>query len=101
VTPESFKFLLIEAFENHLPFLAASDIFVEVGALAALSPDYTELGRQGCQLAREIESGQQRLAEVNVRPPAKVNLAINLKTASKLGLTLSSEVVQSASKVYR
>ena len=101
VTPESFKFLLVEAFENNLPFLAVSDIFVEVGALAALSPDYTELGRQGCQLARAIESGQLQLAAVNVFPPEKINLAINLKTASKLGLTLPSEIVQSASKVYR
>lgn len=101
VTPESFKFLLVEAFENNLPFLVVSDIFVEVGALAALSPDYTDLGRQGCQLARAIESGQLHTAAVNVFPPAKVNLAINLKTASKIGLTLPSEIVQSASKVYR
>jgi hypothetical protein len=32
---------------------------------------------------------------------AQVNLAINLKTASKIGLTLPAEIVQSASKVYR
>jgi hypothetical protein len=42
-----------------------------------------------------------KLTKVDVIPPAKVNLAINLKTASKIGLTLSSEIVQSASKVYR
>ena len=101
MTPESFKFFLLTAFENNLPFLAVSDIFVEVGALAALSPDYTDLGRQGCQLTREIENGQLRLVEVNIFPPAKVNLAINLKTASKIGLTLPAEIIQSASKVYR
>jgi putative ABC transport system substrate-binding protein len=101
VTPESFQFLLLTAFENNLPFLAVSDIFVQVGALASLSPDYTDMGRQGCQLVKEIESGQVRLAEINIVPPAKVNLAINLNTASKIGLSLPSEVVQSASKVYR
>ena len=101
VTSESFQFLLLTAFENNLPFLAVSDIFVQVGALASLSPDYTDMGRQGCQLAKEIESGQLRLTEVNIVPPAKVNLAINLNTASKIGLSLPSEIVQGASKVYR
>jgi putative tryptophan/tyrosine transport system substrate-binding protein len=101
VTPMSFEFLLLTAFEHHLPFLAASEIFVEVGAMAALSPDYAEVGRQVCQLTKEIESGHRSPMQVNIIPPAKVNLAINLKTASKLGLSLPSEVVQSASKVYR
>jgi putative ABC transport system substrate-binding protein len=101
ITPESFKFLLLTAFENNLPFLAISDIFVKVGALAALSPDYTDMGRQACQLARQIESGQISLTQVNIVPPAKVNLAINLKVANKIGLTLSPEIIQSASKVYR
>ena len=101
VTPESFKFLLLTAFENNLPFVTVSDIFVEAGALASLSPDYTDVGRQGCQLATDLESGRLRLAEAMVVPPAKVNLAINLKTASKIGLTLPSEIIQSANKVYR
>ena len=101
VTPESFKFLLLTAFENNLPFVTVSDIFVEAGALASLSPDYTDVGRQGCQLATDLESGRLRPAEVMVVPPAKLNLAINLKTASKIGLTLPPEVIQSANKVYR
>lgn len=101
VTPESFKFLLLEAFENNLPFLTVSDIFVEVGALASLFPDYADVGRQACQLARDIESGRLSPQKVDVVPPEKVNLAINLKTASKIGLMLSPESVQTASKVYR
>ena len=101
VTPESFKFLLLTAFENNLPFVTVSDIFVEAGALASLSPDYTDVGRQGCQLATDLENGRLRLAEVMVVPPAKVNLAINLKTASKIGLTFPPEIIQSANKVYR
>lgn len=101
VTPESFKFLLLTAFENNLPFMTVSDIFVEAGALASLSPDYTEVGRQGCQLATDLESGQLRPAEARVVPPGKINLAINLKTASKIGLTLPPEIVHSANKLYR
>ena len=101
VTPESFKFLLLAAFENNLPFIAVSEIFVEAGALASLSPDYTDVGRQACHIVTEIESGRMSLAAVNILPPAKVQLAINLKTALKIGLTLPADVIQSASKVYR
>ena len=101
VTPDSFSYLLLTAFEHHLPFLAASDIFVEVGAFAALSPDYADLGRQACQLTKAIEDGRLSLAQVDVVPPTKINLAINLKTASKIGLRLGSEIIKSADKVYR
>ncbi|HEY7489925.1 MAG TPA: ABC transporter substrate-binding protein [Candidatus Tectomicrobia bacterium] len=99
VTPISFDFLLLTAFEQRLPFLTVSEIFVEAGALASLSPDYAEVGRQACQLAREIERG--RAAALQVFPPTKVNLALNLKAASKLGLTLPAEVIRSAAKVYQ
>lgn len=101
VTPESFKFLSLTVFENNLPFMVVSEIFVEVGALASLSPDYADIGRQGCQLVSEIESGRLSLAKVNILSPAKVNLVVNLKTASKIGLTLPPEIVKSASRVYR
>ena len=100
VTPESFKFLLGETSKRLLPFLAASDIFVEVGALAALTPDYKDAGRQGYDLVKAIDRGEQNLADLGTRPPAKVNLVLNMKTASKIGLRVPEELVESASKVY-
>ncbi|MBI4611447.1 MAG: hypothetical protein HY726_20845 [Candidatus Rokubacteria bacterium] len=101
VTPESFKFLSLTAFEHNLPLITVSEIFVEVGALASLSPDYGDIGRQACQLLTEIASGRLSLAGVNIIFPAKVNLAVNLNTALKIGLTLSPEIMKTASKVYR
>ena len=101
VTPESFKFLLLTSFENNLPFLAASDIFVKVGALASLTPDYRDIGRQGCELAMELASGDLRLADEHVIAPAKVNVTINLKTARKIGVAIPDEIVSAAHAVYR
>ena len=101
VTPESFKFLLLTSFEHDLPFLAASDIFVKVGALASLTPDYMDLGRQSCELANALTSGRMSLAGLDAVLPAKVNLAINLKTARKIGLSIPEEVIESADVVYR
>ena len=101
VTPESFKFLLLTSFENNLPFLAASDIFVKVGALASLTPDYADVGRQGCELANALNTGEISLDNLRAVRPAKINLSINLKTADKIGLTISEEVIASAAVVYR
>jgi len=101
VTPESLTFFLLTAFKQNLPVLTISDAFVEAGALASLSADYTDGGRQACQLSREIESGRLHPAQASIVPPTKVNITINLQTASQLGLVLPPGVVQSASKVYR
>ncbi len=101
VTPESLTFFLLTAFKQNLPVLTISDAFVEAGALASLSADYTDVGRQACQLSREIESGRLRPTQASVVPPTKVNITINLQTAGQLGLVLPPGVVQSASKVYR
>src|SRR5215831_8773438 len=101
VTPESLTFFLLTAFKQNLPVLTISDAFVEAGALASLSADYTDMGRQACQLSREIESGRLPPAQASIVPPTKIHVAINLQTASQLGLVLPPGVVQSASKVYR
>jgi putative ABC transport system substrate-binding protein len=101
VTPESLTFFLLTAFKQNLPVLTISDAFVEAGALASLSADYTDVGRQACQLSREMETGRLHPAQASIVPPTKVHIAINLQTASQLGLVLPPGVVQSASKVYR
>lgn len=101
VTPDSFKFLLLTSFEHDLPFLAASDIFVKVGALASLTPDYADIGRQGCEIANELTDGRVTLDTMNVVRPAKINLSINLKTARKIGLSIPTAVVETADVVYR
>ena len=81
--------------------LAFSDAFVETGALAALSPDYIDIGRQACQLARGIASDRLQLSAADVVPPEKINLSINLDVANKIGLTIPQEIVESAHKVYK
>lgn len=101
VTADSFKHFLITTFENRLPFLAASDIFVEAGALASLTPDYSDVGRQSCELAKAFAAGRLDLADVNVSAPQKVNLSVNLKTANKIGLSVPQDVLRAATSVYQ
>ncbi len=101
LTTDSFKFFLVTSFEKKLPFFAISDIFVKVGALATIAPDPIELGRQICGLITQSQSGQLDMKKTNVLPPMATNLVINLKTAEKIGLTLSPEILETASKLYK
>lgn len=101
VTTDSFKYFLVSTLENSVPFIAASDIFVEVGALAAVTPDYSDVGRQSCKLAQALEKGELQLSDLNVVPPEKVNLTLNLKTARKIGIRIPESVIDSARTVIQ
>ena len=100
VTDDWFKFLLRETNRRRLPFLTISENFVERGALAAVTPDYFDIGRQSAELLKEIESGKQRPSEVGTVPPDKVNWVVNKLTAKKIELPMPRQVLESASKVY-
>jgi ABC-type uncharacterized transport system substrate-binding protein len=101
VTDDWFKFLLRETNRRRLPFLTTSENFVERGALAAVTPDYADIGRQSAELLKEIESGKKKPSEVGTVPPDKVNWVVNnTKTAKKIGLIVPRQVLESASKVY-
>ena len=101
LTTDSFRFLLVTSFENRLPLMAISDIFVRVGALASIIPDPGEVGRQVCELIARYDRGELNLSAVDVVPPTVANLVINVKTAEKIGLSISAEVLASASKIYK
>ncbi|MBT3606078.1 MAG: ABC transporter substrate-binding protein [Candidatus Latescibacteria bacterium] len=101
LTTQSFRFFLVTSFEKNLPFLAISDIFVKVGALATIAPDPIEMGQQLGQLVSEIQSGQLDLTKTNILPPTETNLVINVKTAEKIGLIIAPEILQTASKLYQ
>jgi len=101
LTTQSFRFFLVTSFEKKLPFLAISDIFVKVGALATIAPDPQELGQQLCHLVTQIQNGQLDLTKANILPPLESNLVINVKTAEKIGLIIAPEILQSASKLYQ
>jgi putative ABC transport system substrate-binding protein len=101
LTTQSFRFFLVTSFEKKLPFLAISDIFVKVGALATIAPDPIEMGQQLGQLVTKLQSGQLDLTKTNILPPTESNLVINVKTAEKIGITIDPEILQAASKLYQ
>jgi len=100
VTPASFQFLQRETSRNKLPLLAAAEIFVEKGALASLSVDYGDMGRQAGEIASQIIKDRKSTEGLKTVSPAKLNLAINLETSRHLGELVNQDAVNSASRTY-
>ena len=99
VTNHSFKFFVLRSLANNLPLIAHSEKLVQAGALAAVCPDYYDIGRQAAIMVNEILSEKKVFFSQTVGPESK-NLIINLNTAAKIGLDIPVEIVNSANKVF-
>jgi putative ABC transport system substrate-binding protein len=68
------------------------------GALIAYGPDYQDLYRRAASYVERLLKGTKP-AELPVEQPTKFELVINLKTASKLGLTVPHSLIATATEV--
>ncbi|WP_447969698.1 ABC transporter substrate-binding protein [Nitrospira sp. M1] len=99
VTPESFDFLLRTTLEANVPVIGFSADLVRKGALLSVHFNYEDVGKQAARLAEQFLEGQQFTPGVIV-PPEPLRLAINLKTANFLGITVSPNVLDRVHKMY-
>ena len=99
LTEESIRFVLGAALDQNVPVLGFSSEFVRNGALAGLSINPEDIGRQAALIARKILNHADRTIPVTVSPD-RVRLAVNLKTAKYLGLTLPPDVMRRADELY-
>jgi len=72
--------------------------FAKSGGLIAYGPDFTETFRQGAGYMDRILKGANP-GELPIQLPTKFELAINLKTAAALGLTIPPNVLAVADEV--
>ncbi|MCP4272185.1 MAG: hypothetical protein GY781_09490 [Gammaproteobacteria bacterium] len=96
VTKKSFGLIKSTTLENRIPLLCTSDVFVKAGALAAVSPNHKDVGRQAAELARKILE-LSTPGSLGIVYPDRFKLTVNTDTAKKLGLEL--EVVQEGPKI--
>lgn len=99
LTEESIRFVLGMALDHHVPVVGFSSEFVRNGALAGMSINPEDIGRQAGILAQKILRTPDRTVPMTL-PPERVRLAVNLKTAKYLGLTLPSDIMVRADEVY-
>ena len=91
--------LIVELAEKtRLPAIYPFKMFVEAGGLMSYGVDVPDLGRGVAHIVGRILKGA-RPGEIPILQPTKFELAINLKTAKALGLTVPATLLVAADEV--
>jgi putative tryptophan/tyrosine transport system substrate-binding protein len=83
---------------SRLPAIYGFREFVDAGGLMAYGTDLRDLFRRSATYVHRILQGAKP-GDLPVEPPAKFELAINLKTAKALGLTIPPSLLARADEV--
>jgi putative tryptophan/tyrosine transport system substrate-binding protein len=88
------------ALKNRLPSMYERFAYVEVGGLISYAANEAESYRRAAVYVDKILKGAKP-ADLPVEQPTNFELAINLKTAKEIGLTIPPNVLARADKVIR
>lgn len=86
------------ALRYRLPTMFANRPGAEAGGLMSYGPDVEEMYRRAAMLVDKIFKGA-KAGDLPIEQPTKFDLAINMKTARLLGITLPRSVLVLANKV--
>ncbi len=92
------ELIIMLAARHHLPAVYPFRYFVTSGGLISYGPDPTDQFRRAAGYVDRILKGE-KAADLPVQSPTKYELAINLKTAKALGLTVPSSLLARADEV--
>jgi putative ABC transport system substrate-binding protein len=84
----TFKILLTFSLKKRIALIVPADPFVKAGAFLSVGADYTKIGDQAWDIAKSILQGDVKPADVGVRHPEAVIVAINGTIARTLGLEI-------------
>jgi putative tryptophan/tyrosine transport system substrate-binding protein len=92
------KVIVELAEKTRLPTIYPYKLFVEAGGLMSYGTDSAAYGRNIADIVGQILKGTKP-SEIPIRQPTKFELAINLKTAKALDLTVPPELLATADEV--
>lgn len=84
--------------ESKLPVFSGDNDSVAKGAIASLSYNYFDVGRQTGQIVVRVLKGEKP-GDIAVEPAKKLELHVNPKAAEAMGVTIPENVVKEAAKV--
>jgi putative ABC transport system substrate-binding protein len=92
------ELIIALAARHRLPTVYSNRYFVTDGGLISYAPDTIDLYRQAAGYVDRILKGEKP-ADLPVQAPTKFELAINLKAAKALGITIPAALLASADDV--
>ena len=103
VMPNAFTFanrerIVAQAARYQIPTVYPLIMFVKVGGLLSYGVDGTDIYRRAASYVDRILKGEKP-ANLPVQEPTKYELAINLKTAKAIGLTVPTTLLTTADEV--
>ena len=88
------------AIKHRLPAVYDRIDFVEAGGLLSYGVNLPDLSRRAAEYVDQILKGKKP-GDLTLVQPTKFDLAVNLKTAQQIGVTIPPEVLQRAVKVIK
>jgi putative ABC transport system substrate-binding protein len=101
--PDSFTFvhrasMILQAAQNNVPAIYQTSFFARDGGLLSYGTDEADVFRRAAPYADRILRGENP-ADLPIQLPTKFEMAINLKTAKALGLTVPPNLLAIADEV--
>ncbi len=82
-----------------IPTMFPASVFVEQGGLASYGSDYYATGRQAARLVDKILKGAKP-GDLPVETNPRIELTLNMKTARRIGLPISTEMLGRMDRVF-
>jgi putative ABC transport system substrate-binding protein len=99
-TTQNMRLIADSAFNKKIPSVYTARRYVELGGLISYGYDEREHYQRAAWYVDKILKGAKP-ADLPVERPAKFDMAINLKTAKQIGLTIPPNVLARADRVIR
>ena len=92
--------IILAAAQNNVPTIYWQSFFVRYGGLLSYGPDYVDIYRRTAAYVDRILRGAKP-ADLPVQLPVKFEMAVNLKTAKALGLSIPETLLATADEVIQ
>ncbi|MBB4429864.1 ABC-type uncharacterized transport system substrate-binding protein [Bradyrhizobium sp. CIR48] len=86
------------AAEYRLPSIWETDVYVRDGGVMSYGPNFPDMYRRSAGYIARILKGAKP-SDLPVQQPTKFELALNLKAANRLGVTIPPAVIARADEV--